>query len=354
MAPKGNSSTSVPETMKAWTIEGKSGFDNLIFNPKAPVPEPSDYEVLVKFHAASLNYRDLIIPKGKYPWPSTASINPLSDGSGTIVKVGPKVTRFQAGDKVCTLFNQTHLSPTLTPYNLASGLGGSVNGTLRQYGTFNENGLVPMPSNLSFNQAATLTCAGVTAWNALYGVASQQVKPGDWVLTQGTGGVSIFALQFAKAAGGRVIATTSSAAKADVLKKLGADYVFNYKETKNWGEEAKKISGNGVDFVIEVGGPTTFGQSLTAVKIGGIIAVVGFVGGTTQGPGFMEILENLCTVRGILVGSRDLFEDMNRAIESSDIKPVVDEKIFSIDSAKEAYEYMWAQKHFGKVVISIE
>ena len=236
----------------------------------------------------------LTLNQGQYPWPCTTSINPLSDGSGTIIKVGPKVTRFHAGDKVCTLFNQTHLSPTLTPYNLASGLGGSVNGTLRQYGTFNENGLVPMPSNLSFNQAATLSCAGVTAWNALYGAASQQIKPGDWVLTQGTGGVSIFALQFAKAAGAKVIATTRSAAKADVLKKLGADYVFNYKETTNWGEEAKRISGNGVDFVIEVGGPTTLGQSLTAVKIGGIIAVIGFVGGTTQGPGFMEILSNLC------------------------------------------------------------
>jgi NADPH:quinone reductase-like Zn-dependent oxidoreductase len=151
-----------------------------------------------------------------------------------------------------------------------------------------------MPSNLSFNQAATLSCAGVTAWNALYGVAGQQAKPGDWVLTMGTGGVSIFAVQFAKAAGAKVIATTSSPAKADVLKKLGADYVFNYNETKNWGEEAKRISGNGVDFIIEVGGPTTFGQSLKAVKIGGIVAVVGFVGGATEGPGFMDILGGLC------------------------------------------------------------
>jgi NADPH:quinone reductase-like Zn-dependent oxidoreductase len=151
-----------------------------------------------------------------------------------------------------------------------------------------------MPSNLSFNQAATLSCAGVTAWNALYGVAGQQVKPGDWVLTMGTGGVSVFAVQFAKAAGAKVIATTSSSAKADVLKRLGADYVLNYKETANWGEEAKKISGIGVDFVIEVGGPTTFGQSLKAVKIGGTVAIIGFVGGATEGPGCMEILGNLC------------------------------------------------------------
>ncbi|KAN0096118.1 NAD(P)-binding protein [Hyaloscypha variabilis] len=353
MATNGNTSTTIPKTMKAWSLEGTNGFDSLTFHGEAPLPEPSDYEVLVKFHAASLNYRDLLIPKGQYPFPCSPHVTPLSDGAGTIVSLGPKVTRFQPGDKVCTLFNQAHLGGPLTPPHLASGLGSAIHGTLRQYGTFNENGLVSMPSNLGFREAASLSCAGVTAWNALYG-AGKGLRPGDWVLTIGTGGVSIFAVQFAKAAGAKVISTTSSPAKAELLRKLGADVVLNYKETENWGEEAKKITGGGVDFVVEVGGPSTFAQSLKSVKIGGSITVVGFVGGPVAGAGFLDILGALCTVRSVLVGSRDMFEAMNAAIQGAGIVPHVDERAFGLEEAREAYEYMWSQKHFGKVVVSID
>lgn len=232
-----------------------------------------------------------------------------------------------------------------------------------------------MPKNLNFLEGATLTCAALTAWNGLYGLESRALKQGDTVLTQGTGGVSIFALQFAKAAGATVIATTSSAKKAETLKKLGADHVINYKEDANWGETAKKLTadGQGVTHILEVGGPTTMKQvlfypviaspsflltleqSLAAIRIDGVISIIGFVGGMTKDqPSFLDCLMNICTVRGVLVGSRLQFEDMNRAIEGNDIHPVIDEKVFTLDEAKEAYQYMWDQKHFGKLCIKIE
>jgi len=327
-------------------------------------------------HAASLNYRDLIIPKGKYPFPMKDNIVPGSDGAGTVESVGKNVTRFKPGgttqlfnptkspipllttplDKVVTLFNQAHIAGSLDAQALGTGLGGAIDGTLREYGVFSEQGLVHAPSNLSMLEASTLSCAALTAWNALYGLESRALKPGDTVLTQGTGGVSIFALQFAKAAGARVIATTSSAKKADILKKYGADHIINYKDTPNWGEEAAKLTpgGAGVQHVVEVGGPTTMAQSLKAVAIDGVITIIGFIGGMTKDqPTFLDCLNNICTVRGILVGSRLQMEDMNRAIEANDIHPIVDEKVFEFKDLKDAYQYMWDQKHFGKLTVRV-
>jgi len=349
-------STSIPKTGKSWTIEGTDGFDSLKLNKETPIPEISDYEVLVKLHGASLNYRDLIIPKGKYPFPQAKRVVPGSDGAGEVVAVGKKVTRFKTGARVVTLFNQTHYGGSLDNQSKASGLGGVVDGTLRQYGSFNENGLVAMPPSLNWLESATLSCAALTAWNALYGL--KPLAPGDVVLTQGTGGVSIFGVQFAKAAGAIVIATTSSAKKAETLKKLGADHVINYKDEPNWGEKAKSLSpnGEGVDHIIEVGGPATMAQSLKAIRIDGVISIIGFVGGapSKDQPTYLDALMNICTVRGILVGSRVQFEEMNRAIEANKIKPVVDEKVFTLDEVKEAYQYMWDQKHFGKLTIKID
>jgi NADPH:quinone reductase-like Zn-dependent oxidoreductase len=349
-------SASIPKTNKVWTVEGMDGFESLKLNREAPVPQPSDYEVLVKFHAASLNYRDLIIPKGMYPFPQKDGVVPGSDGAGEVVAVGPKVTRFQVGSKVVTLFNQGHIGGSLDSQTVATGVGGVINGTLRQYGTFNESGLVTMPESLSYLQASTLSCAAVTTWNALYGL--KPLVPGDVVLTQGTGGVSIFAVQFAKAAGATVIATTSSSKKAEVLKGLGADHVLNYRETSDWGDKAKALTPNseGVSHIIEVGGPKTMTQTLKAIKIDGVISIIGFLGGVEdeQQPGFLDCLDSICTVRGIYVGSRIQFEEMNRAIEGNKIKPVVDEKVFGLEELKEAYQYMWDQKHFGKVTIKIE
>lgn len=232
-----------------------------------------------------------------------------------------------------------------------------MDGTLREHGVFDEAGLVRAPENLSMLEASTLSCAALTAWNALYGLESRALKPGDIVLTQGTGGVSIFALQFAKAAGAKVIATTSSAQKTELLKKYGADHVINYKETPNWGEEAAKHTpgGAGVQHIVEVGGPATMAQSLKAIAIDGVITIIGFIGGGSKDqPTFLDCLNNMCTVRGILVGSRLQMEDMCRAIETNNIHPIVDEKVFELKDLKEAYQYMWDQKHFGKLCIKIE
>jgi len=345
---------STPKTTKAWTIQGTDGFDSMVLKEDFPLPTVSDNDVLVKFHAASLNFRDLIIPMGKYPFPIKDGVVPGSDGAGEVIAVGSKVTRFQVGAKVVTLFNQGHLGGAPGPQTLETGVGGKIDGTLRQYGVFNEQGLVPMPESLNWLEGATLTCAGLTAWNALYGL--QPLKPGEYVLTQGTGGVSIFAVQFAKAAGAKVIATTSSAKKAELLKKLGADHIINYKETPNWGEEARKLTpnGEGVDHVVEVGGAATMPQSLKAIKMYGVITIIGFVGGESEDqPSFLDCLTNVCTVRGIVVGSRVQMEEMNRAIEANKIKPAIDEKVFKLEELKEAYQYMFEQKHGGKLAISI-
>jgi NADPH:quinone reductase-like Zn-dependent oxidoreductase len=246
-----------------------------------------------------------------YPLAMRTSVVPGSDGAGEVLAIGSKVTRFQKGDKVLTLFNQGHLGGSLTPQSKVTGLGGMIDGTLRQYGTFNEEGLVSMPKNLNWLEASTLTCAAVTAWNALYGI--KPLLPGQTVLTQGTGGVSIFALQFAKAAGAKVIATTSSAEKAETLKKLGADHVINYKEVPEWGDKAKELTyqGEGVDHVVEIGGPKTLQQSIACTRIDGVISIIGFMAKDgEEAPNWLELLGRTITARGVLVGSRTMFEDM--------------------------------------------
>lgn len=289
---------------------------------------------------------------------------PGSDGAGEVVAVGSKVTRFQVGSKVVTLFNQEHLSGSLTSKTIGTGLGGSIDGALQQYGVFNENGLVAMPETLSWLEAATLPCAALTAWNALFGLRS--VKPGDFVLTQGSGGVSMFAIQFAKATGAKVIATTSSPEKAQRLKEIGADYVINYAENPKWGNEAKKLTGHreGVDYVIEIGGPKTMAQSISAIRIDGIVNVIGWLGTTKEKePGFLECVSKIFTARGLFVGSRNMFEEMvsipssffslpsleylhlvrthvlkilqNAAIDANNIKPIIDQHVFKFDEVKE-------------------
>lgn len=202
-------------------------------------------------------------------------------------------------------------------------------------------------------EASTLTCAPLTAWNALYGLKT--VKAGDWVLTQGTGGVSLSGIQFAAAAGATVVATTSTKEKAEELKKLGATHVINYRETPNWGEAARALTpgGNGFDHILEIGGPGSLEQSLKAIKLEGVITIIGFLAPSDKQPPLMAALSNVCTVRGIFVGSKQQFEEMNRAIDSNKIKPVVDSNIFSFDDIKKAYQYQWEQKHYGKVVIKI-
>lgn len=263
---------------------------------------------------------------------------------------------FKPGDKVVTLFNQAHQAGPIDLRALQTGLGAALDGTLREYGIFPETGLVASPKNLNWEEASTLSCAALTSWNALFGL--KPLKPGEYVLVQGTGGVSLFALQFAKASGAYVVATTSSEEKAQKLRSLGADHVINYKTTPEWGKAARELTpnNNGFDHIIEVGGPNTFPQSINCIKFEGVISTIGFIGGDKQAKtvGAMEILDNLCTVRGLLVGSRQQMRDMVRAIEVNDIRPVVDEKVFKFEEVKEAYQYMWEQKHFGKLVVRID
>ncbi|KAH7329433.1 hypothetical protein B0I35DRAFT_474038 [Stachybotrys elegans] len=348
----------IPKTTKQWKVVGRNGFDSLQFDEKAPVPEYGDRDVVVRIHAVSLNYRDLVIPKNMYPFPTIDEVIPGSDGAGEVLAVGKHVTRFKPGDKVVTLFHQGYIAgPVHTSYMKAS-LGGAAHGTLRNIAAFDQDGLVHMPTSLSYREASTLPCAGVTAWNALFGVSDNKLTAGQWVVTQGTGGVSIFAVQFAKAVGARVIATTSSAEKAKLLEKLGADHILNYSEDKEWGVTAKKLTGGeGVHHVIEVAGPTSMKQSLAAIRPDGIISIIGFRGGQSkEQPSFLDCLGNVCTARGIFVGHRLHMEEMCDAIEANPdkLRPIVDPKTFKLEQLKEAFDYMWNSKHQAKVVIDLD
>ncbi|OLN85514.1 Zinc-type alcohol dehydrogenase C1773.06c-like protein 4 [Colletotrichum chlorophyti] len=340
----------IPETIKQWKVVGQDGVDSLRFTEE-PVSELGDDQVLP---------RDITIPRGKYPWHVKPDVVPGSDGAGTVLAIGKHVTSFKPGDKVITLLHQKHIGGPVTDDSPRFGLGGGLDGTFRTVGAFSEQGLVAMPEGLSFIEAASLTCAGVTAWNALFGLPGKQVSAGQWVLTQGTGGVSLFAVQFAKAVGARVIATTSSDEKAEILKKLGANHIINYRETADWGLEAKRLTGGaGVDLVLEVAGPTTLKQSLASVRRDGTIVTAGFIGGDgprQEIPTLLDTWLNAVTVRGIWVGSRLQMEDMGRAIEANldKLRPVIDPQVFKLEQLKEAFKYLESGQHQGKVGIVIE
>lgn len=287
---------------------------------------------------------------------------PGSDASDTVLAIGHKVTRFQVGDNVCTHILPTHLDGAFTPQKLQVGLGGSMDGTLRSTGVFSESTLVRMPKTLNFREASTLPCAALTAWNALMGLPGRPLKKRDYVLTLGSGGVSLFALQIAVAAGATVVSTTSSKAKADRLKALGAHHIINYRDDQDWGNTARQLTpeGAGFDFVIEVGGANTLKQSVAATKMEGILAVVGIVGGVQSGkdaremPSLLQAWLSCITVRGIAVGSRAQLEDLIAFVESSGLKPVVENRVFGLGEVKEAYQFLSEQRNFGKVVVDCQ
>ncbi|PYH64475.1 zinc-dependent alcohol dehydrogenase family protein, partial [Aspergillus vadensis CBS 113365] len=348
-----------PQTSSTWILPSQNGIESLQLLEETPVPEIGDNQVLVKVHAASLNYRDIVIARGE---PKLShfrpGVIPGSDGAGIVEAVGSNVSGFRLGDRVCT-----HLTSGLPSDKAASwndvcefGLGHNYNGTLSSYAVFHESSLVHMPANLDFLQASTLTCSGLTAWNALFGVEGLKPKKGDWVLVQGTGGVSIAALQFALAAGATIIATTSSTVKAKRLKSLGAHHVLNYREDSKWGETAKSLTPNsqGVNIVVDVGGLSTLPQSVKAIRAGGLIALAGLLGGApenTSVPTLMDCLVNTYIVRGLMLGTRDQYREMNQFIEEKDIKPVLDDQVFDCRQTKEAYQYLQQQRHFSKVCI---
>jgi NADPH:quinone reductase-like Zn-dependent oxidoreductase len=333
--------------MKSFEVQ-EFGIDQLALVERE-TPRPGAGQVLVRMRAASLNYRDYMLVKGVYNPKLKRPMVPLSDGFGVVEEIGPGVTRFQKGDRVAACFFQKWVEGPITKEKTASALGGAIDGVLREYAVFSEDGLVQVPESLTDEEAATLPCAAVTAWHALF--EHTPGAPGDTVLLQGTGGVSTFALQFAKAAGLRTIATSSSDAKLERARSLGASEAINYKADTKWEETARKLSGGeGVDHVIEVGGSDTMPRSLRAVRMHGAVSVIGVLSGAEPAVSPTSILMNSVRVQGIYVGSRAMFERMNRAIQFHRIKPVID-KTFAWTDVKEALRYMESRQHFGKICL---
>jgi len=314
-------------------------------------PTPGSGQVLVKLNAASINYRDFMICAGQFAPPEDLPIVPLSDGAGEIVAVGDRVTSLEIGDHVSPLFFPHWMSGDALGDERAVSTGLEADGCLREYGVFDEQGVVKNPAHLSDEQAACFPCAGLTAWSALVGVSS--VQPGDTVLVLGTGGVSIFALQFAKALGARVIVTSSSDEKLARARALGADDLINYREVPEWGAAAKALTdGRGVDVVIEVGGTNTLGQSFGAVRRGGHIPVIGALAGAQMDILVYDLIMTNAHVHGISVGHRQGYEAMMRFVDQQQIFPVID-RTYGFDEAADAIHDIDKGGHFGKLTVMI-
>ena len=353
--------------MKVYEIKAEGdGLERLVEVERAD-PQAGPGQVVVRMRAASLNYRDQPMVKGGYHTPAPGAFIPLSDGAGEVIAVGPGVSRVQVGDRVCPTFFQVWVDGK--PPAGFGALGGPRDGVLAQQVLVHEDGLVKIPDSMSYEEAACLPCAALTAWNALF-VAGKPLKSGQSVLVLGTGGVSIFALQFARAAGARVIATSSSDAKIERLKAMGADACVNYKTTPEWQDEVQRltggvegpgrdgkmtVSGGGVDVVVEVGGAGTLPRSYAALGWGGKVSLIGVMTQPGDNPVALNPISlafKAGSVHGIMVGSRVMFEDMLRAMTTNDIRPVVD-KVFAWGDARKAYETAIAGDFFGKVVIRI-
>ncbi len=337
--------------MKAFEIQKEFGIDALTLTER-PQPAPGPRQILMKIHAVSLNYRDLLVVKGLYNPKMPLPRIPVSDGAGEVVAVGEGASRVKVGDRVAGIFMQKWVDGDPTPAKAQSALGGVIDGLLAEYAVLDEEGVVLIPEHLSYEEAATLPCAAVTAWNAL--ITQGGLTAGDTVLVQGTGGVSIFALQFARLSGARVIATSSSNKKLDRVLQLGASDGINYKETPDWDKRVRELTGGaGVDHVVEVGGAGTLNQSLNAVRMGGTISLIGVLAGGSGEIRTTSILMKSVRVQGIFVGSRAMFEAMNRAITLHQLHPVID-RVFPFEETREALRYMESGAHFGKIVIRFE
>jgi NADPH:quinone reductase-like Zn-dependent oxidoreductase len=332
--------------MKAWRFIDAFGMENLRF-VDLPDPVPGFGQAVIQVHACSLNFRDLVVAKGGYGRAVQPPLIPLSDGAGEVIAIGPGVTRVKVGDRVCGIFMQKWIDGPPDDEKAASALGGAIDGMMAERVCLSAEGLVPVPPRLSYEEAAALPCAAVTAWNALF--VSGGVKPGDSVLTLGSGGVSVFALQFARMAGARVIATSSSDEKLERLRALGADELINYRATPEWDKVVAKLIPGGVDHVIEVGGAGTLARSLRAVRRGGHIALIGVLAGAGEVDPRPLLMRSI-RVQGIYVGSRNMFEAMNRAILRGGLKPVID-RVFPADGLPQALSCLASGAHFGKVCV---
>jgi NADPH:quinone reductase-like Zn-dependent oxidoreductase len=336
--------------MRAYEVQkGSSGIEGLR-RADRPDPQAGPQQVLIRVRAASLNYRDHMALMGAYFTPVERPTIPLSDGAGEVVSIGAEVTRFKPGDRVAGTFLQVWKDGPRPAR--AQALGVPLDGTLAEYIALHEDGVVAVPINLSYNEAATLPCAGVTAWNALM-VAGRPVRPGDNVVCLGTGGVSMMAAQFSHASGARVIVTSSSDAKLQRALSLGASHGINYKTYRAWEKEVERITGGaGADHVIEIGGAGTLAQSYRALGFGGKVALIGFLAGPGD-PNPMPLMMKGASLHGIGVGSTRMFEEMNRAIEVNRIKPPID-KVFSFNEAPEAFRCFASRDFVGKIVISFD
>ena len=337
--------------MKVYEVQ-EFGIDNLTLVER-DTPKPTANEVLVRIHATALNYRDLMVVNGTYNPRMKRPAIPFSDAAGEVVAVGEAVTKWKVGARVMPIFAQRwhEGDSSEEKRRTALGAGPQWNGVLREYAAFSENSVVDIPEHLSYREAATLPCAALTAWNAL--VVSGKLKAGDTVLTLGTGGVSIFAMQIAMLHGAHVIATSSTDEKLEQLRELGVHDTINYRTREDWDAAVLEMTGKrGVDHVIEVGGAGTLARSLNAVRVGGHIALIGaLTGGGEFNP--INVFMKAVRLQGIFVGSRSMFEDMNRAINAAKIEPVVD-RVFGFDEVRDALRYMESGSHFGKIVVSMD
>jgi NADPH:quinone reductase-like Zn-dependent oxidoreductase len=337
--------------MKAYEISSAGGKGRLALVER-PQPEPGPGEILIRIRATSLNYRDLLTVRGGIGGANQRGLIPLSDGAGEVVQIGSGVTRVGPGDRVCPIFTPGWISGKAAARTAESSLGGgTVDGMLREYAVAHESAVVQVPPHLSFEEAASLPCAAVTAWNAL--VSTGHVMPGDTVVIQGTGGVSIFGLQIAQMCGARVIATTGSEAKIERLRELGASDVINYKTAPDWNQRVMELTGGeGADHILDVGGAGTLARSLQAVRAGGFITVIGLLSGMSGEINPLGILFRAAHVVGIRVGSREMFEDLNRAMAVNRMRPIID-RVFQFEQAPEALDYLASGRHFGKVCIRV-
>ncbi|AXV18448.1 NAD(P)-dependent alcohol dehydrogenase (plasmid) [Neorhizobium sp. SOG26] len=334
--------------MKAMILQDTPGLDNLRIVER-PMPKPRRQEILVQVKATALNYRDVEIVNGTYHTAFDLPLVPLSDGVGEVVAIGEEVTRFKIGDRVCSTFWQRWVGGSFHMAQAAYQRGGPIDGMLAEYALLDEQAAVLAPRNLADVEAATLPCAAVTAWHAL--VTEGAIKAGETVLVQGTGGVSLFALQFARTSGARVIVTSSSDRKLERAKALGAHAGINYRQVPEWSDAVLDLTdGQGVDHIIEVGGPQSFEQSLKAAARRGQINIIGYLGGKEGAINPLDIFKRQVQVRGIPVGSRESFEAMNRAIEVNDLKPVID-RTFPWTAAAQAMRYLESGSHFGKIAL---
>lgn len=334
--------------MKAWRIRS-FGIDQLSLD-EIPTPQPGPGEVLVAVQAVSLNYRDLLIVKGRYNPKLPLPRIPCSDGSGVVHAVGDGVTSVRLGDRVSGIFMQNWLEGPPSAAQQKGALGGDIDGMLAEFVVLPVHGVVPNPAHLSHEESASLPCAGVTAWNAV--VNAGAAKPGQTILIQGTGGVSVFALQFGKALGARVIGTSSSDDKLARAASLGMDAGTNYKKQPDWEKWVIEQTGAGADLVVEVGGSGTFAKSLQAVKIGGVITQIGVLSSSEQPLNIGPILHKQVAIKGIYVGSRGHFLEMNQAISQTGLKPVID-LVHSFGDAPKAFQAMETAGHFGKIVVKV-